>query len=242
MASAERQGMSIRKFRCELPERIVPGTDVTLDRSEETHLFKILRAVPGDVVELLDGHGRIADAEVKPGRLLTVRKIRQAEIPPRRIHLYIAPPRRQKMDTVLREATELGVWRIVPVILRIQRIGTRCGIGRGTLDGCDVRSLQAVRKSVSSGNLFPADIRTGGRRCTDELSGAPFRFSGTDGFRKQPRGRPRLVRRPGRRFLRRGRSVSPAGWSKTAADRTMDPARGDRRNRRNRKTARLTVF
>lgn len=116
MASAERQGMSIRKFRCELPERIVPGTDVTLDRSEETHLFKILRAAPGDVVELLDGRGRIADAEVKPGRLLTVRKIRQAEIPPRRIHLYIAPPRRQKMDAVLREATELGVWRIVPVI------------------------------------------------------------------------------------------------------------------------------
>ncbi len=116
MASAERQGMSIRKFRCELPERIVPGTDVTLDRSEETHLFKILRAAPGDVVELLDGHGRIADAEVKPGRLLTVRKIRQMEIPSRRIHLYIAPPRRQKMDAVLREATELGVWRIVPVI------------------------------------------------------------------------------------------------------------------------------
>lgn len=116
MAPAERQGMSIRKFRCDLLDRIEPGADVTLDKSEETHLFKILRANPGDIVELLDGHGRIASAEVKPGRLLTVRELRLAETPPRRIHLYIAPPRRQKMDSVLREATELGVWRIVPMI------------------------------------------------------------------------------------------------------------------------------
>ncbi len=116
MASAERQKMSIRKFRCDILDKLAPGADVTLEKSEETHLFKILRANPGDIVELLDGQGRIATAEVKPGRLLTIREIRLTELPKRRIHLYIAPPRRQKMDSVLREATELGVWRIVPVI------------------------------------------------------------------------------------------------------------------------------
>lgn len=108
--------MSVRKFRCDILDRAEPGAEVTLDRSEETHLFKILRATPGDVVELLDGCGRIASAEVRPGRTLIIRDIRTLEPPARRVHLYIAPPRRQKMDSVLREATELGVWRIVPMI------------------------------------------------------------------------------------------------------------------------------
>ena len=108
--------MSIRKFRCDDLARHSPGDGVRLDRSEETHLFKILRATPGESVELLDGHGRIASAEVRPGRTLVIRDIRTLEPPARRVHLYIAPPRRQKMDSVLREATELGVWRIVPMI------------------------------------------------------------------------------------------------------------------------------
>lgn len=116
MASAERQGMSVRKFRCDILDRVEPGAEVTLDRSEETHLFKILRANPGDVVDLLDGCGRIASAEIRPGRTLIIRDIRTLEPPARRVHLYIAPPRRQKMDSVLREATELGVWRIVPMV------------------------------------------------------------------------------------------------------------------------------
>ena len=116
MASPERPLMSIRKFRCDDLARHSPGDGVRLDRSEETHLFKILRATPGESVELLDGHGRIASAEVGEERILTIREIRMTPLPERRIHLYIAPPRRQKMDSVLREATELGVWRIVPVI------------------------------------------------------------------------------------------------------------------------------
>ena len=108
--------MSIRKFRCDTLKDLSPGAEVTLERGEETHLFRILRALPGDEVELLDGRGRIASAEVKPGRLLQIRSIREIAPPPRRIHLYIAPPRRQKMDTILREATELGVWRLVPIL------------------------------------------------------------------------------------------------------------------------------
>lgn len=108
--------MSIRKFRCDTLKDLSPGAEVTLERGEETHLFRILRALPGDEVELLDGRGRIASAEVKPGRLLQIRSIREIAPPSRRIHLYIAPPRRQKMDTILREATELGVWRIVPIL------------------------------------------------------------------------------------------------------------------------------
>ena len=48
--------------------------------------------------------------------MLKIRHIESAAFPaPPRLHLYIAPPRRQKMDQILRQAAELGVWRIVPV-------------------------------------------------------------------------------------------------------------------------------
>jgi len=108
--------MSTRKFRFDALSSAVPGAVVRLDRTEETHLFKILRATPGTRIELLDGCGRIGDAEVLDGRGVKIHSVREFPEPSRRVHLYIAPPRRQKMDAVLREVTELGVWRIVPVL------------------------------------------------------------------------------------------------------------------------------
>ena len=115
MAADQREKMSIRKFRCDHLDQ-PSGSVLKLEREEENHLFKILRAAPGDRIELLDGCGSIASAEVVPGRLVKLLEVRKISPPERRVHLYIAPPRRQKMDSVLREATELGVWRIVPVI------------------------------------------------------------------------------------------------------------------------------
>ncbi len=115
MASDQGKAMSVRKFRCDLLD-LPAGSVLKLEREEENHLFKILRALPGDRIELLDGTGSIASAEVVPGRQVKLLEIRRIPPPERRVHLYIAPPRRQKMDSVLREATELGVWRIVPMI------------------------------------------------------------------------------------------------------------------------------
>ena len=108
--------MSIRKFRFDSLSSVQPGACVHLEKNEENHLFRILRALPGTKIELLDGEGLIAQAEVEQGKTIRIESIRKYDMPSRRIHLYIAPPRRQKMDAVLREAAELGVWRIVPMI------------------------------------------------------------------------------------------------------------------------------
>ncbi len=108
--------MSLRCFRTGPLETVRPGAKITLERAEETHLFRILRAQPGETVGLLDGLGFLAEAEILPGRILQVSCVREIPVPQKRIHLYIAPPRRQKMDIVLRQCTELGVWRIVPVL------------------------------------------------------------------------------------------------------------------------------
>ena len=89
-----------------------PGDTVSLSHEEERHLFRILRAADGDRVMLLDGHGETAEAEVS-GRKLVILTRRTEPVPDLRLHLYLAPPRRQKMEQLLKQAAELGVYRVV---------------------------------------------------------------------------------------------------------------------------------
>ena len=93
-----------------------PGSLIRLDPREESHLFKILRGRPGDRVRLLDGHGTSAVAEVGQGRELLLESKRTEPPPERRLHLYFAPPKKQKLDALLKQSVELGVNVLVPVL------------------------------------------------------------------------------------------------------------------------------
>ncbi|OQA85863.1 MAG: Ribosomal RNA small subunit methyltransferase E [Lentisphaerae bacterium ADurb.Bin242] len=107
----------MHRFRYENLSGCRAGDIVSLNKEEGAHLFRTLRAEEGDVCTLLDGAGRLATAVVSAGK--TLRILELAEIPPPPaplLHLYIAPPRRPKMDQILRQITELGVWRIVPLV------------------------------------------------------------------------------------------------------------------------------
>lgn len=107
----------MHRFRCDELEGLKPGASVRLEKSENAHLFKTLRAAEGERCLLMDGRGNIGEAEVAAGRTLILRSRESAAPPePPAVHLYIAPPRRQKMDQILKQCTELGVRRIVPVI------------------------------------------------------------------------------------------------------------------------------
>ena len=88
---------------------------VKLNKDETEHLFKILRAAPGDQIRLLDGCGTVADATVIPGKMLQIQNMTLFPMPSLRIHVYVAAPRRQKMEQLLKQAAELGAWRIVPI-------------------------------------------------------------------------------------------------------------------------------
>ena len=104
-------------FKYENLASVSPGDPVRLEKEESAHLFRTLRAEPGEKCRLLDGAGHLALAEVLPGRMLKILHIETAERPAAPLlHMYIAPPRRQKMDQILRQAAELGVWRIVPML------------------------------------------------------------------------------------------------------------------------------
>ncbi|MBR2904347.1 MAG: 16S rRNA (uracil(1498)-N(3))-methyltransferase [Lentisphaeria bacterium] len=93
------------------------GDIVTLEKSENNHLFKILRAAEGDEIRLLDGKGKSAVARVEKSRTLVITLVQ--DIPPlpgAKLHLFLAPPRRQKTDQILKQCTELGVASITPLI------------------------------------------------------------------------------------------------------------------------------
>lgn len=100
----------MHSFFCEIPG--APGTVAELGKRERDHLFKTLRAAPGETVELLDGRGGRALAEVRPGRTLEVIKVERVAPPERRLVLCCAVPRRSRFDVLLKQAAELGVWSI----------------------------------------------------------------------------------------------------------------------------------
>ena len=100
------------------PDRIRDGR-VAFDRDESRHLARVLRLKPGDTVVAADGAGhdftvRLEDvAETVTGTVLGV-ATRDAESP-LRITLVQSVPKGDKMEAIVRAATELGVVRVVPV-------------------------------------------------------------------------------------------------------------------------------
>ena len=93
-----------------------PGSFFRLDSREEAHLFRILRARPGETVAVLDGHGTLGTAVVDQNHQLRLESRRTMPPPARRLHLYFAPPKKQKLDALLKQAVELGVYALVPVL------------------------------------------------------------------------------------------------------------------------------
>jgi 16S rRNA (uracil1498-N3)-methyltransferase len=93
-----------------------PGSFFCLDPKEEAHLFRILRARPGETVALLDGRGTVGTAVVEQDRRLKLESKRTVPPSARRLHLYFAPPKKQKLDILLKQAVELGVHELVPFL------------------------------------------------------------------------------------------------------------------------------
>lgn len=93
---------------------IITGEDVR-------HIGNVLRAVPGDVLELSNGSG--TDYEVVVEQIakdsiltkITTTKPNRTE-PPIGITLFQGIPKADKMDYIIQKCIELGVTRIVPVI------------------------------------------------------------------------------------------------------------------------------
>lgn len=107
--------------------------ELVLRGAEAHHLGRVLRAVPGTVVELFDGAGSSAGAEVVSvgKRDVTLRLtspiVREVK-PEFEITLAVAPPKGDRFRWLIEKATELGVDRFIP--LRTSRTVVDPGAGR----------------------------------------------------------------------------------------------------------------
>lgn len=101
------------------PDRLVDGR-VTFDRDESHHAAHVLRLRPGDTVVASSGDGvdctiRLETVgDVTTGSVIA-RRARPTESP-LRIELVQGAPKGDRMETIVRAGTELGVARFLPAI------------------------------------------------------------------------------------------------------------------------------
>lgn len=97
---------------------------VLLEGPEALHLVQVLRGKVGDTIRLLNGRGLVAIAHIvsmhgKKKNTTVELKVATCDVfsePVLKPVLYVACPRTVSMEQVIRQAVELGVWRIVPII------------------------------------------------------------------------------------------------------------------------------
>ena len=106
-------------IRCYLPGDWWHADEALLDEEESKHVASVMRVQAGDRIEILDGEGRVGEAEMVLAhkKRASIRILSQTVVPPRmpRRILVQALVREQKMDWILQKAVELGVHEIWPL-------------------------------------------------------------------------------------------------------------------------------
>ncbi|HHI79089.1 MAG TPA: 16S rRNA (uracil(1498)-N(3))-methyltransferase [Planctomycetes bacterium] len=104
-----------------LPELPEPGQEVLLPQDLGRHLRTVLRLRRGDRLQLFDGKGEEAQAEIQEAgrggvRVRVLAKSKGGEAPWRELELAFAVPKGSRLETLLAQATQLGVRRLQPLL------------------------------------------------------------------------------------------------------------------------------
>jgi 16S rRNA (uracil1498-N3)-methyltransferase len=147
----------MRRFRVR-PENIV-GDRVTFDADETRHLRRVLRLGPGDVVEALDGTGtmltvRIESAAPRGAEGTVLSRTAHRTESSLRLVLAQGIAKGDKMETIIRMATELGVTQVVPLTTARAVVKVEPGRreARGTGGGQAERPSRHSRNRAASGS------------------------------------------------------------------------------------------
>jgi 16S rRNA (uracil1498-N3)-methyltransferase len=111
----------MRLTRVHVPGPLRAGTHV-LPEGPARHLVRVLRLGEGEAIRIFDGEGREFEAVIESVRRDEVIARLGTEVAnnvesPLSITLLQGVARGDKMDTILQKATELGVTRVVPLLL-----------------------------------------------------------------------------------------------------------------------------
>ena len=96
------------------------GSLLEIEGREAHHALHVLRITPGETVAVLDGEGAEMACSVRQAKrhslTLEVKGRRKSAPPPCEITLFQALPKGKAFETILQKATELGAYRIVPLL------------------------------------------------------------------------------------------------------------------------------
>ena len=120
-----------------------------LPPDEADHVLKVLRGKNGDLVEVVDGAGRLFTARLCGGREASV--VEEFATPDGawvEISLYQAVPKGGRMDLVVEKATEAGATRIVPLLTERGIVNPREGKVWRWRRVAEAAARQSLRLSV----------------------------------------------------------------------------------------------
>jgi len=110
--------MSLHRFY--LPPAHCQGPELILADEEAHHALQVLRMIPGQRVAVLDGQGHEYHCEVRATdkHNVILRLLQRNSIPPLpyEVTLLQAVPKGKTMDSIIQKATELGAYRVVPLL------------------------------------------------------------------------------------------------------------------------------
>lgn len=107
---------AFRQFH--IPTPLTPGATVTLPEGLQHRLRHVLRLQPGDAFHLFDGTTGRYKAELADAKARTAKVLEQtAAIPDAApLALLLGLPKREALESALRQATELGATDIHPIL------------------------------------------------------------------------------------------------------------------------------
>ena len=121
--------------RCYTPGADFATSSLPVEGEEARHALRVMRLRPGDELEVFDGEGhsavaQLVQAEGNSAMQLKVLRL-LPELPPvAQITLAIAIPKGANMDLIAQKAVELGACRIIPLVT--ERTIARPGAGEAT--------------------------------------------------------------------------------------------------------------
>lgn len=106
-----------------IPKNKIQGSEATIEGDEAHHVAGVMRLGEGDSVVVFDGEGKEYTAVIKSLNIrrkrVTLSLVSSSSFSfesHNRITLAQAVPKKGKMDLVVEKATELGVFRIIPLL------------------------------------------------------------------------------------------------------------------------------
>lgn len=110
-------------YRFYISEEQIAENEITIFGGDVNHIRNVLRLEEGDWVVACDGKGKDYVSRIrsidKENVILLVEKVQETGTElPAKITLFQGIPKKEKMEFIIQKAVELGVYEIVPVMMK----------------------------------------------------------------------------------------------------------------------------